>query len=911
LSVLLEPGHEASHLVLRGLVGECQVFGERPGGYVSREPIVTVPAGLHFLAAAPLPSGLTGLRIPRREAMKLHEIGIFTVDHQPAETPRQVFSTPLTGTLDLHAASGLASDLRTRAVPEERLALHKATGAPQESRRLAALRRVYLVSEPVPQAVPLDAIQLRLRFRAPWQESVWWLRVQDPVNPRRDLLCLPVRVHNPTPDREATFDVAFDFWDIMLDPDTRICVELMPKDGLDLIGDARQPNELLLWGGDRARVLAEFAHTQSQLAYSYWQLGSEAGGTSGADPDRPGFALLGTTTQNRELKLTMDWVRRYVPDQPLIKNLWQITYARQAQAIAPVAPRRQQTGAPEWAVWGRELLERYRRMAHHWADWQGPDGQVGGGWNDDTDFPGVFICLPLLGDFKTKEMFIRIFDGLERTGYLQSGVSRSPIDALHATDFVSWRAHQMLFDYGQPRHVERALALTRALERWTKRDGDGRRQFLTGYYSEAGPGPQPHTEIDSGGLIHETDAGRDSPANRNFLREPLFCGWYSRNPTVLKLVREVAEADLARAVAGARLSVYESYPFFSYFALFHDARFLDDPVDRFLRDRWNLPIWRRYVERMPNANRLDAQLLESASAKTALEEQLVTAYLISKDKTFLVRALRDACERLEGGWQFRGGAAGGANDHFSLPGQAALSQMYLGGALTWLRPASILPPIAVSWQGLDDDAAAIVLAASPQKLLLSAYNFDERPRHVQMRVWELEPGKYRLQEGLDKDHDDKRDGTVTTREVVLERGSVVDLELPPQQSQLIETEQLERRPGRELLPDLAIGNGDLFYDKATDRLKVVVHNIGSSAAESVVVRFEDPAGNVLAERTIPRLDAPLDLLPKTATVWLGQPLMHPVAGVTVRIDPDRRLQEITDGNNTGRWGGTLDDPKGL
>jgi hypothetical protein len=841
------------------------VFGDRAGGYVSRDPIVSVPAGLHFLAAALLPSGLTGLRIPRRDAMKLHEIGIFAVDSQPAETPRPVFS------------------------------------APQESRRLAALRRVTFVSEPVPEAIPLDAIELRLRFRAPWQESVWWLRVQDPVNPRRDLICLPLRVHNPTPDREATFDVALDFWDIMLDPDTRIRVELLPEDALDLIGDARQPSELRLWGADRTRVLAEFAHTQSQLAYSYWQLGSEAGGTSGADPEKPGFGLLGTTTQNRELKLTMDWVRRYVPDQPLVKNLWQVTYAR--QGVAPVTPRRQPPGGPEWAVWGRELLDRYQRMAHHWADWQGPDGQVGGGWNDDTDFPGVFICLPLLGDVKTKEMFIRIFDGVERTGYLKSGVSRSPTDALHATDFVSWRAHQMLFDYGQPRHVERALTLTRELVRWTKLDADGHRQFVTGFYSEDGPGPQPRTEIDSGGLVHETDAGRDSPANRNFLREPLFCGWYSRNPTVLKLVREVAEADLARARAGAKLSVYESYPFFSYFALFHDARFFDDPVDPFLRDRWNLPIWRRYVERLPNGHRLDAQLLKSASAGAASEEQLVTGYLIGKDKTFLVRALRDACERLEGGWQFRGGAAGGANDHFSVPGQAALSQMSLGGALTWLRPASILPPIAVSWQGLDDDVAAIVLAASPQKLQVAAYNFDDRPRHVEMRVWELEPGQYRLREGLDNDHDDRPDGTVTERGVELHRASVLDFQLQPQRTQFIELEQRERRPTPELLPDLAIGDGDLFYDKATDRLNVVVHNIGSSAAETVVVRFEDPAGHILADRTIPRLEAPLDLQPKTATVWLGQPLLHPVARITVRVDPEHRLEEITDGNNTGHWSG--------
>jgi hypothetical protein len=347
--------------------------------------------------------------------------------------------------------------------------------------------------------------------------------------------------------------------------------------------------------------------------------------------------------------------------------------------------------------------------------------------------------------------------------------------------------------------------------------------------------------------------------------------------------------------------VYESYPFFSYFALFHDARFLEDPVDRFLRDRWNLPIWRRYAERIPGGDRLDAQLLKAAAAPTALEEQLVTAYLITKDKTYLVRALRDACSRLEGGWQFRGGAAGGANDHFSVPGQAALSQMYLGGALTWLRPASILPPIAVSWEGLDDDVAAMVLAASPQKLRLAAYNFDDRPRRVRMRVWELEPGQYRLHEAFDNDQDDKPDGKVTTRDVGLRRGSVVDLELLPQQSHLIELEQRESRPVPERLSDIAVGDGDLFYDKATDRLKDVVHNIGSAAAESVLVRFEDPAGHLLADRTIPRLDAPLDLQPKTTTVWLGQPLMHPVAGITVRIDPEHRLEEITDENNTGHW----------
>src|SRR4029079_17297291 len=100
---------------------------------------------------------------------------------------------------------------------------------------LAALTRVHLVSEPVAEVLPLDAVELKLRFSAPWKEDVWWLRVQDPVNPRRDLLNVPVRVVNPTPGREAMFHVVLDFWDIMLDPQLRLWIELLPTQGVTLM----------------------------------------------------------------------------------------------------------------------------------------------------------------------------------------------------------------------------------------------------------------------------------------------------------------------------------------------------------------------------------------------------------------------------------------------------------------------------------------------------------------------------------------------------------------------------------------------------------------------------------------------------------------------------------------------------
>src|SRR4029079_18695910 len=125
----------------------------------------------------------------------------------------------------------------------------------------------------------------------------------------------------------------------------------------------------------------------------------------------------------------------------------------------------------------------------------------------------------------------------------------------------------------------------------------GHRHFLSSHFSEDGPMRRPRSEIDSSGLVRSIDAEGEGGTTRNFLRDPLFYAWYSRNPTVLRFLREIAEGDYARAAAGQKLSLYHSYPFSSSFTLFGEPRFIEDPVGRFLRDRWSLPIWRRFAER--------------------------------------------------------------------------------------------------------------------------------------------------------------------------------------------------------------------------------------------------------------------------------------------------------------------------
>ena len=76
---------------------------------------------------------------------------------------------------------------------------------------------------------------------------------------------------------------------------------------------------------------------------------------------------------------------------------------------------------------------------------------------------------------------------------------------------------------------------------------------------------------------------------------------------------------------------------------------------------------------------------------------------------------------------------------------------------------------------------------------------------------------------------------------------------------------------------------------------------GAAPAKNVTVRFEGPTGALLVKRVIPLLEAPLDLDPRTAVVWLPQPLLFPLDRIVVRVDPDGAINEITDENNWIVW----------
>jgi hypothetical protein len=96
-------------------------------------------------------------------------------------------------------------------------------------------------------------------------------------------------------------------------------------------------------------------------------------------------------------------------------------------------------------------------------------------------------------------------------------------------------------------------------------------------------------------------------------------------------------------------------------------------------------------------------------------------------------------------------------------------------------------------------------------------------------------------------------------------------------------------------PDVGIGAADVHVAKGS--VRVTVHSLGSVAAPPSTVTLVDASGRVLASTKVPAIPAPLDLLPKTASVTLHFGTAVRTAGTKVRVQLADGVREITQLNN--------------
>ena len=96
--------------------------------------------------------------------------------------------------------------------------------------------------------------------------------------------------------------------------------------------------------------------------------------------------------------------------------------------------------------------------------------------------------------------------------------------------------------------------------------------------------------------------------------------------------------------------------------------------------------------------------------------------------------------------------------------------------------------------------------------------------------------------------------------------------------------------------DLAIGNDDIKYED--NKITVTVHNLGAINSKPTTIALVNTEGKNVSENSIPEIEAPKDLNPKTVEVVLNVPEGINLNSLSIQIDPQKKLTEITRGNNT-------------
>ncbi len=534
--------------------------------------------------------------------------------------------------------------------------------------------------------------------------------------------------------------------------------------------------------------------------------------------------------------------------------------------------------APEWALAQRDAMARLRNWAHYWIDRQQPDGQFGGGWEDDVELTCGWPVLALAQDDE------RVFHSMKR---LAEGVWKSSpylerfgydrlTDVEHAAEKTGYSQPPMvLLEPGNPLWAERCRRTVATMaEFFLSRNERDLIQFRSDYF-----GFDPKTLK---AVSLDKKRPYDIPQSSKALKAALYSVWATGDKDAEKLMldygrtwaaaaRDHNGADRIAGLLPLRLewpsgaaSGTHAHLASMRATLFHligccrvsgDRAFLE-PIRALLEKsvlEWavkgipsagslgevrdedhaslldQLALVAILYRRASGDTSFDAALLKwSERVRDSLVDGVKSYVFIDRnseglwhvDRPLRVGAYRESrcavgCQLLLGwevsgdesylaklGWNLssclndKWGAFTHwffdkserrvfANDHLAhklQQSESALATMYLGG------PApieSIWPRVAVTWQGGGEDFCALVAPPSDTRFAARLYSFDEQPRQLTARLWELEPGAYEVTVGPDADGDGQPD-TIAWRgsleapdRVGLRRPADLKFTLPP------------------------------------------------------------------------------------------------------------------------------------
>src|SRR5215207_785173 len=203
----------------------------------------------------------------------------------------------------------------------------------------------------------------------------------------------------------------------------------------------------------------------------------------------------------------------------------------------PAAP----AGVPLWAFRQVEQLRYLKRFVLWYIDHrQIENGELGGGLSDDGDLTNWWPGAALMGvePPKVKESLLRHMEAFYAQGLFTNGLSTIQTDELHSyEEGIQVLGQSLLLDYGDPKHLERAMETSRALVNLTGVNRAGHRHIRSSYFSGTR-------------MATEEPWGWSKPHSILVFHPALMLVRYNGSPEMRRVVAELADGFLAHRKKG-------------------------------------------------------------------------------------------------------------------------------------------------------------------------------------------------------------------------------------------------------------------------------------------------------------------------------------------------------------------------
>ncbi|MCK4291906.1 MAG: hypothetical protein KAY65_01815 [Planctomycetes bacterium] len=767
---------------------------------------------------------------------------------------------------------------------------------------------VHFVTRPFDKEKGLDCVVMEAEISGPDGRFSFTGVVQDPLDPRLDLSWVDFNVSGP-----GRIRIVFDIPDQVILKGCRLWLTLRFDTDVTLSGPKFWLNIV-----PKKEALPEALARRKMLMKTFFSLLSEPRpwGSFGKRSRDEFFASSTYAGQCPELFMTIDQCHALAPGDDTVRQYREWVYLRNLDKLSELSPPpRPPKGVPAWAWYPRMAWLEVRRIADWWlTERLVPTGEFGGRVGDDSDFYQQFADLPF---FETGGVAARMVDSAARMAELadkknlREGININATDALHAyEEGINHLALMARWFYGDPIYLERCMDSARNMEKLTIVTEDGRRHFR---------------DSERMGLADLTRPRRprvDGHADPLMWHTALQLADYNRNPRALKILREWADtwlnfmkpgqwATAVEVLTGKVVSSQKDRPLYGgyrtqattftwLYALTGDKRYIGPFLHYYRQGKANYPAdgYLADVYALGGLDELDRKTLDRlADYNPALAlyvkadfDALATAAIgRARSSSQHIGTLYDARR-----WPDMYTTTHQFTDRIfpNLLGHASVA--YLGG---FCRRNKFNPTLAVSWEGFGTDYAAIVHLNRQDCLRAVVYSFADKPMLGELRVWALQHGVYRVTIAREAGSDGFRDIVNPDGPPIRElaKGDAIKLILGPKALTVIEIEQIKKLAPIFGRADLAIAAREVRIEANT--LTATAHNLGSAEVPDVVAAVVDADGRTIVRKSLGKLAGPLDLVPKRLGFTLELP-RKASKGWTLMLDPQRRVAEIYEGNNT-------------